>query len=228
MRGQPYTLHMTPLTESDLDRLEKYLDDPERAEVTLPLDAVQGLFAAIACATPPVTRAKWLPAILGVSLSAGGPEDIEPIAQLLEHFAEDTARQLNDAEGFNFILYGGEDEDFSSWADGYLAGVDLIDPPWEEETEPEDLDDLLFPFLALTGQAKELALEAGEEWMSEADEARMLAEIREDLADHVIEVRRYWFEKRAPATVKREGPKVGRNDPCPCGSGRKYKSCHGR
>ncbi|HET9200150.1 MAG TPA: SEC-C metal-binding domain-containing protein [Dehalococcoidia bacterium] len=23
------------------------------------------------------------------------------------------------------------------------------------------------------------------------------------------------------------GPKVGRNDPCPCGSGRKYKKCHG-
>ena len=23
-------------------------------------------------------------------------------------------------------------------------------------------------------------------------------------------------------------PKVGRNDPCPCGSGRKYKKCHGR
>ena len=26
----------------------------------------------------------------------------------------------------------------------------------------------------------------------------------------------------------REGPKVGRNDPCPCGSGKKYKQCHGR
>ncbi|MBR6914489.1 MAG: SEC-C domain-containing protein [Treponema sp.] len=23
-------------------------------------------------------------------------------------------------------------------------------------------------------------------------------------------------------------PKVGRNDPCPCGSGKKYKNCHGR
>jgi preprotein translocase subunit SecA len=23
-------------------------------------------------------------------------------------------------------------------------------------------------------------------------------------------------------------PKVGRNDPCPCGSGKKYKHCHGR
>jgi len=28
--------------------------------------------------------------------------------------------------------------------------------------------------------------------------------------------------------VKREGPKVGRNEPCPCGSGKKYKHCHGK
>jgi len=30
------------------------------------------------------------------------------------------------------------------------------------------------------------------------------------------------------ATVVRSGAKVGRNDPCPCGSGKKYKHCHGR
>ncbi len=30
------------------------------------------------------------------------------------------------------------------------------------------------------------------------------------------------------ATIRREQPKVGRNDPCPCGSGKKYKQCHGR
>ena len=29
-------------------------------------------------------------------------------------------------------------------------------------------------------------------------------------------------------TVVRTGPKIGRNDPCPCGSGKKYKNCHGR
>jgi preprotein translocase subunit SecA len=28
-------------------------------------------------------------------------------------------------------------------------------------------------------------------------------------------------------TIRREMPKVGRNDPCPCGSGKKYKNCHG-
>jgi preprotein translocase subunit SecA len=30
------------------------------------------------------------------------------------------------------------------------------------------------------------------------------------------------------ATVRRDGKKVGRNDPCPCGSGKKYKKCHGQ
>ncbi len=30
------------------------------------------------------------------------------------------------------------------------------------------------------------------------------------------------------APFVREAPKVGRNDPCPCGSGKKFKQCHGR
>ena len=30
-----------------------------------------------------------------------------------------------------------------------------------------------------------------------------------------------------PSTVVRKDQKVGRNDPCPCGSGKKYKKCHG-
>jgi preprotein translocase subunit SecA len=29
-------------------------------------------------------------------------------------------------------------------------------------------------------------------------------------------------------TIRRDTPKVGRNDPCPCGSGKKYKNCHGK
>jgi preprotein translocase subunit SecA len=32
----------------------------------------------------------------------------------------------------------------------------------------------------------------------------------------------------AQAVAQPEGPKVGRNDPCPCGSGKKYKHCHGQ
>jgi preprotein translocase subunit SecA len=31
-----------------------------------------------------------------------------------------------------------------------------------------------------------------------------------------------------PQPFVRDGQKVGRNDPCPCGSGKKYKQCHGK
>ncbi len=38
-----------------------------------------------------------------------------------------------------------------------------------------------------------------------------------------------FYDAKAPTitTVRRESPKVGRNDPCPCGSGKKFKKCHG-
>jgi len=35
-------------------------------------------------------------------------------------------------------------------------------------------------------------------------------------------------EKTKPQPIVNDGPKVGRNEPCPCGSGKKYKNCHGK
>ncbi|MBL4673829.1 MAG: SEC-C domain-containing protein [Arenicella sp.] len=35
-------------------------------------------------------------------------------------------------------------------------------------------------------------------------------------------------QAQEPATFIRDAPKVGRNEACPCGSGKKYKQCHGK
>ena len=218
------------LTESEVDRLEHFLNAPERIDSTLGLDSVQGLFAAIADSASPMPAERWLPEVLGDAPAFTSTAEEAEVTVLLERFRDETARQLDEGEGFDFILYGpdGDDDGFASWAEGYLIGVDLADPPWDESADPEDLDNMLFPFLALTGQAKDMAIAAGEEWMDAEDEARLLADIRQGLADHLIDVRRYWFEKSIPPTVKRDSPKIGRNDPCPCGSGKKYKACHGK
>jgi uncharacterized protein len=221
---------MPAFADSDLDRLEQYLNAPERTDSTLPLDMVQGLFCAVVSAPEPVLPSSWIPVVLGEGHEFATDAEAQEILGLLTGLHNEAARQLNEGEGFDFILYGseGEEDDLAAWAEGYLMGVDLADPPWDERADPDDVDHMLFPFLALTGEAKEIALDAGEEWMSEAEEAKMLAEIREGLANHLMDVRQFWFEKSIPPTVKREGPKVGRNDPCPCGSGKKYKSCHGQ
>jgi preprotein translocase subunit SecA len=43
---------------------------------------------------------------------------------------------------------------------------------------------------------------------------------------------RDYYDPSGDVAVKQEpvkvGPKIGRNDPCPCGSGKKYKHCHGK
>lgn len=50
--------------------------------------------------------------------------------------------------------------------------------------------------------------------------------------DYAADENDYYQEPGAPPAVRRQPvqvePKIGRNDPCPCGSGKKYKACHGK
>ncbi len=87
--------------------------------------------------------------------------------------------------------------------------------------------------------AKWQGLEVEKEWEEEGSGFVQFTcryqESGQDVEHHEIaEFRRaedekwYYYDSRRPsATVQREGPKVGRNDPCPCGSGKKYKKCCG-
>jgi uncharacterized protein len=55
-----------------------------------------------------------------------------------------------------------------------------------------------------------------------------LDEAMEELVVTVADLHDLTREQRYKVdTVKRDAPKVGRNEPCPCGSGKKYKQCHG-
>ena len=47
-----------------------------------------------------------------------------------------------------------------------------------------------------------------------------------DIIDEETQKRLYLEQKKSGTVVKEQ--KVGRNDPCPCGSGKKYKKCCGR
>jgi preprotein translocase subunit SecA len=48
------------------------------------------------------------------------------------------------------------------------------------------------------------------------------------LAEQSAEVKPQAATETAAKPITRDAPKVGRNDPCPCGSGKKYKNCHGQ
>jgi len=64
----------------------------------------------------------------------------------------------------------------------------------------------------------------------EGEETREAARVQRALPPQRPKQQPMYFSGSAgaePLTVKRKEAKVGRNDPCPCGSGKKYKKCHG-
>jgi len=63
---------------------------------------------------------------------------------------------------------------------------------------------------------------------AEFDEAASAAEGADPEAIALAVQQRPEAEAAAQQPVRRFGQKIGRNDPCPCGSGKKYKQCHGR
>jgi preprotein translocase subunit SecA len=84
-------------------------------------------------------------------------------------------------------------------------------------------------FLSLVRIRQEEAVDSVEK-QRQAEESRVVQrQVHSDPAPAVGGDPNAAAQAAAPnAPVTRGSPKVGRNDPCPCGSGRKFKECHGR
>jgi uncharacterized protein len=219
--------------EAQLDRLEAWLLEPQRGEEALMPDGVQGLICAVVSAPAPIPPATWIPAAVGEDARYASDSERQEISELLLAFVDDVAAQLNAGEHLDMVLYGDDDSEdqeasLASWCEGYLIGVELAEPPWDAEVDDDELDEMLMPFVILSGRARDAAFEAGEAWVDPEEERRMMGAAREALIDTILDNRAYWFERSIPDPIRRESPKVGRNDPCPCGSGKKFKHCHGR
>lgn len=56
---------------------------------------------------------------------------------------------------------------------------------------------------------------------------KSIRQMKKWMKEHEEELRREGANIPKVETVVHEGPRIGRNDPCPCGSGKKYKKCCG-
>lgn len=218
------------LSTAELDRLEQLLASDVFHEEAMPLDMLQGLFCAVASAPDLIPPSRWLPVALGDNPDYETPEQAQEILGLLMRFYNQTIRELDDGRGITLYVFpdGEGEDDLAIWCEGYLDGVALSETDWDEHGEPEEVDELLFPFMLLSGRMREAAEEAGDPVPSLDEEREMKRQASACFGDSVIAMYSYWFDKRIlHAPIRRDGPKVGRNDPCPCGSGKKFKSCHG-
>jgi uncharacterized protein len=220
-----------PLNEQELD-LESLLREPAFEGKAVPLDALQGLICAVLSSPQEIGPDLWLPLALGDTPRYESDAQADEIESLLLRFHAGIAADLRSEDGISLILYpleeGGEEYDYATWCAGYLDGVDLSDPHWTEASDDEEVSELLLPFLVLAGALEDDPQLRAELDFAPGDEEAFARHWKENLADCVHDAYDYWLEHRlTPDTFRREAPKVGRNDPCPCGSGRKFKVCHG-
>lgn len=223
------------LTDEDYDFIESVLDGL-KSEKAMNLEMVDGFIAALICAPQLVMPSQYLPEIIG-----GEDEAYESLEQaerfmsvLMSHWNH-IARTLQDNEIYLPILL--EDSNGvalgNDWANGFVRGMDFHPVDWVELLDDEAHGGAMVPILALAHEHDpDPKMRPYKEPIDEERRELLLA----GLAAGTTKIYKYFaphrkMEARAKAsekTYRREGPKIGRNSPCPCGSGKKYKQCCGK
>jgi uncharacterized protein len=221
------------LSAEELDELENLLNSAHPEDSML-VDELDGFCAAAATSPEPVDEGRFLHEVLGDTTEAVASRlSASEHARLLElvgRHRRSVLARLGGERAFEAVLGVSEDGQAlaDAWAVGYLRGFNLQPDSWE----PLDDDEVCVEaFELILRFADESDLEA------EGNESEPIAdEERDELVDLMIEGAQELFVRLAPAreralkpaTFRHNGAQPGRNDPCPCGSGRKFKVCHGR
>jgi uncharacterized protein len=223
--------HALALNDAELRRLDELLASANEDEA-MTLEEFDGFTAATLTSPVPIAPDELLGEILGGppdEVQAQLPaDDYELLMRLLKRHRDNVAHQLHDGEGFSPVLAYDDAErvDGRGWAIGYLRGVGLNAEDWTPLDDDDDFADILDPMVRL---ADEFDPDTGE--LHEAIPIDERPKLVEEMISNAMDAFAFFMEAReralVPATVRRDEPKVGRNDPCPCGSGRKYKNCHG-
>ena len=212
--------------EAARSRLMELLDAKSEAHNTMRCDEVQGFMMALLSGPDALNPTNWLPEILGEESLFNAKERTE-IERLVMAMAADMRMKLNEKILPDLWFY--EDEagnpDFYTWCNAYLYALDIVPTDWFEAVDQEEFEDLFYPIMALGGIYDE---EENGEVILHLNE-KELTQLESDLPHVLLDIYWYWQSIiNKPQTVRREGEKVGRNDPCPCGSGKKYKACCGK
>jgi uncharacterized protein len=115
------------------------------------------------------------------------------------------------------------------WAEGFRAATEAFSADWPEpDPDTEDgrwFDDCLMRVMALMLKPDDLKAFAAEQFPE--GQVPQRDELIDEACFAVQDLRVYWLDHGPKPQTRRVEPTPGRNDPCPCGSGRKYKKCHG-
>jgi uncharacterized protein len=223
-----------PLTDAELDHLSEILGRLGNKRA-MNLEQLDGFLSALICGPELVPPSKYLPVIGGNRTVFEDASSAQEFLSLIMRHWNAIADTLNSGEVYlpllledeNGITYGND------WANGFLRGMEFGKEDWAVLLDDEDHGGSLVAIFAL-------ANEHNPDPKMRPYKDPISAELRETLivsaAAGTTQIYRYFKAQRLldndplgnMPDFFRTIPKIGRNDPCPCGSGKKFKQCCGK
>lgn len=201
---------LAPLSESEVSNLSQQLTQSGGVSV----DYARGVFTAVASGPATIDPATWLPWLVGSDIP--NKQSLREVIALLVRDAQSIAECLDLGEPW----LPESPEALSQFCKGFTR-VTQHDSSWQKAPE------VFTKVLPIAVQAGYLDLSSVERFAPHGQSARAwLAEEHTRLPARLLEVHQHF----APLRAIRQGrpvtsEKVGRNEPCPCGSGKKHKKC---
>jgi uncharacterized protein len=219
-----------PLTDAELDRLRDFLKSC-KGRKAMNLEELDGFFAALIAGPEVVMPSEYNRELFGGEAPVfSSIEEAKDILGLLTRHWNTIAGTLFKGEIHVPMIFEDEKGELhgNDWARGFMRGMHMRHEVWAELVNDEKYGDSLIPMMSL--------------YHEHDDDPKMRPEpIAPDKREKVIALmaaglmNAYEFfrnERENDLGIdvpesRRSSPKVGRNDPCPCGSGKKYKKCCG-
>lgn len=241
--------------DADFKALDRFLSSDAMPEDGMLLDILDGYLTALAISPdlPPVEQ--WLPLVWSESGQMlpefrNKREAENTLAMILRLMDTQLALLEQQPEHYHPIFDSAEYPDAQGqltewvdpvgWAMGFYKAVSLYRDTWQPLFDDAEAKQRFEPIRLL-----------GEPENTEADKALIATPaqretLAEQLPDIVRQLYQFWLQREQATTpdetplspasmaaamtadLAEPAPKTGRNDPCPCGSGKKYKKCCGK
>jgi uncharacterized protein len=236
MRAQALA-HEVATDSVDLEALDKFLVSDRSPPDSMMLSELDGFLTGIAIGPELVRPSEWLPLIWGGEAPefADLGEANAILGSLMVRYNEILREIADDALAPIFWVHRTGTVIAGDWAEGFRQAIMLRADAWEPLFTSASDGALLVPILSLCCD------ENGSSLLGLPPEAedRLVKQAQELIPGCVIEIADYW-RRNGPGQTSislkagrrpepsRAATKVGRNDPCPCGSGSKFKKCCGQ
>lgn len=224
-----------PLSDEEIQALENFLLYKVQSTEAMTLDILDGYMHALAVGPQTVMPSAWLPQVWGqdegMLPAVDSLEQANWLLQLvMRHFNSIVAGlEAQDPEitpmwatqEFESEAY----DDGEGWAYGFIQGVNMAKAAWAPLLDSEQGRQWYRP-IGLLGE-EEFSLD--QDALTQTPEQRQ--ELTLQMPDAVLGMYLHWLPLRhaiyEQEIARAMQPKVGRNEPCPCGSGKKFKKCCG-